>query len=731
MLLSEYQDEMKEIQDKYIQQLWVLYRKNLPKISTIDAMFLEHNHKLECYLNIVKRNNSNSTIEEKTIEETKDEPEVEEEEQEQEQEDEEFIDLRESALKVIEDIETKKIFDDIIIDFDSILVNVTPHEDTTKVNQMLVNYYEEIHDVLQNRLDECQDIIEEYMTYMIENKKKDLHMQMEKYAMGEDIDIDPNMISDNTKNDITSITEDHNSKLRLLREQYDEFLRSAESEFFNVLKMIKLDPKSKSKLSNEKFNLTKEFDEIYAEGELAKVARDFLEKQKESLKSNETRIKEDRPNLKMTTKFDKIDSKSQPKSGNIADVQSTRLQISTDKNFVKGQIKAVNQSKAVIGHQKSPVYEFKQTTENYENEDSSMFQEGSEYVDYNKEVLSKSKSNLDKILKEQSETSNYSYYSSDKKLNVDKAASKKENFNLFTPKEKMPFADRDFNSVGSAQKIMSEESFVWVKKGEHHNAAISKEGHVYTWGRGLFGQLGHGTDESYTIPKLVSSLVKIPIWQVSWGWQHTMALSNSKNSVFSWGYGKYGQLGHGDTKNYLMPKEIKALSNLGVNLIEWGHSHSGAISDGEIYMWGLNLDSRLFLDHWDNVLVPSLTLMSELKREDPDSFYAMKIALGNSHSAAITMSGEVFTSGSNADGQLGIHPGDISSNLNSDENEEALYSPLNQVLPYGDDNNPKAKEVICGDSFTLILDDSNQMQIYGKWSEEQIKESNKKMNQII
>lgn len=131
-------------------------------------------------------------------------------------------------------------------------------------------------------------------------------------------------------------------------------------------------------------------------------------------------------------------------------------------------------------------------------------------------------------------------------------------------------------------------------------------------------------------------------------------------------------------------------------------------------MWGLNLDSRLFLDHCDNVLVPSLTLMSELKREDPDSFYAIKIALGNSHSAAITMSGEVFTSGSNADGQLGIHSGDVSSNMNSDENEETLYSPLNQVLPYGDDNHPRAKEVICGDSFTLIFDDSNQMQIYGK-----------------
>ena len=345
MLLSEYQDEMKEIQDKYIQQLWVLYRKNLPKIQLIDSLFLEHNPKLECYLNIVKRNSSNSTIEEKTIEETKDEPEADDEDKE----DEEFIDLQESALKVIEDIETKRIFDDIIIDFDSILVNVTPHEDPAKVNQMLINYYEEIHDVLQNRLDEWQDIIEEYMTYMIENKKKDLHLQMERYAMGEETNIDPNMISDNTKNDITSITEDHNNKLKLLREQYDEFLRSAESEFFNVLKLIKLDPKNKSKNITEKYNLNKEFDELHEEGELAKVAREFLEKQKESLRLSENKNKDDKINLKMTSRFDKIDSKNQPKSGNIGDFHNYKSQ--TNKESNKEQMNSDIQSKSIFSSQ--------------------------------------------------------------------------------------------------------------------------------------------------------------------------------------------------------------------------------------------------------------------------------------------------------------------------------------------------------------------------------------------
>lgn len=45
--------------------------------------------------------------------------------------------------------------------------------------------------------------------------------------------------------------------------------------------------------------------------------------------------------------------------------------------------------------------------------------------------------------------------------------------------------------------------------------------------------------------------------------------------------------------------------------------------------------------------------MAELKGEDPESFYAIKLSLGTSHSAVITASGELFTAGSNVDGQLG------------------------------------------------------------------------------
>ena len=221
-----------------------------------------------CYLNIIKEHDPEEEETREIADDNSENSDIKEE-------------LKQSALKVIEDIESKNIFDDIKIDFDNILANLAPEEDQAKLNQMLINYYEEINDVLQKRLDECQDIIEEYMTHLIETKKKDLQMQMEKYAMGEDNQISPAIISDTTKNDISGITVDHNNKLKMLREQYDEFLKAAENEFFNVLRMIKNDPGS---IKNMKKRQSPEFGsdikKSKVDNKLQKVANDFINKQK-------------------------------------------------------------------------------------------------------------------------------------------------------------------------------------------------------------------------------------------------------------------------------------------------------------------------------------------------------------------------------------------------------------------------------------------------------------------
>lgn len=90
-----------------------------------------------------------------------------------------------------------------------------------------------------------------------------------------------------------------------------------------------------------------------------------------------------------------------------------------------------------------------------------------------------------------------------------------------------------------------------------------------------------------------------------------MAASTDRR-VFSWGYGEDGQLGHGNTDDQLVPTEIQYFRKKNVTLIDCGHSHSGAICDGEVYMWGINPDGRLMMEANQDATEPTLTLMSEL-----------------------------------------------------------------------------------------------------------------------
>ena len=110
-----------------------------------------------------------------------------------------------------------------MIDFDNIVDNIPSEMEKIELNQTLVQYYEEIHEVLQKRLDECQDIIEEFYMSKVNEFKDNLLSNPE----------------NDKKTDITEITNEHSEKLSALKSLYDDFLQQAEKEFFLVLDKIK------------------------------------------------------------------------------------------------------------------------------------------------------------------------------------------------------------------------------------------------------------------------------------------------------------------------------------------------------------------------------------------------------------------------------------------------------------------------------------------------------------
>eukprot|EP00164_Ancoracysta_twista_P000517 GFYU01000691.1.p1 GENE.GFYU01000691.1~~GFYU01000691.1.p1 ORF type:complete len:497 (+),score=83.72 GFYU01000691.1:141-1631(+) len=123
-------------------------------------------------------------------------------------------------------------------------------------------------------------------------------------------------------------------------------------------------------------------------------------------------------------------------------------------------------------------------------------------------------------------------------------------------------------------------------EGLSHVAAVTSRGELFTWGWGVCGQLGHGDRTDQWVPKRVEELLGKFIVQVACGATHTVALTDN-GAVYTWGWGKYGQLGHGNRKDYFVPTPIKALRGQDIVQVACGHYHSVAVTrNGEVYTWG-------------------------------------------------------------------------------------------------------------------------------------------------
>jgi hypothetical protein len=67
--------------------------------------------------------------------------------------------------------------------------------------------------------------------------------------------------------------------------------------------------------------------------------------------------------------------------------------------------------------------------------------------------------------------------------------------------------------------------------GPYHLAAVSREGVLFTWGDGLFGKLGHGSQDSCASPRVVEALRGSWVVGVAAGWWHTAAVAVPREEV--------------------------------------------------------------------------------------------------------------------------------------------------------------------------------------------------------
>ena len=110
-----------------------------------------------------------------------------------------------------------------------------------------------------------------------------------------------------------------------------------------------------------------------------------------------------------------------------------------------------------------------------------------------------------------------------------------------------------------ARAVFDGEAVLMVACGEEHTVVATEGGGVYTFGSGEEGQLGHGDYENQLAPRRVpaAGFNGERVVMVAAGDRHTVALSEAGH-VFTWGYGGAGQLGHRDREHQWAPRQVEA-----------------------------------------------------------------------------------------------------------------------------------------------------------------------------
>jgi E3 ubiquitin-protein ligase HERC4 len=127
-------------------------------------------------------------------------------------------------------------------------------------------------------------------------------------------------------------------------------------------------------------------------------------------------------------------------------------------------------------------------------------------------------------------------------------------------------------------KFLNTLKACYIACGEEFTAVLTLDGGVFTFGAGMYGQLGHNSTSHEYLPRKVPDLMGSEVTQIACGRCHILVYLSS-NRFYSFGLGGNGQLGIGAANlNKLTPSPVKiSLSNV-KNLLPLNNSSNSVAS---------------------------------------------------------------------------------------------------------------------------------------------------------
>ncbi len=238
-------------------------------------------------------------------------------------------------------------------------------------------------------------------------------------------------------------------------------------------------------------------------------------------------------------------------------------------------------------------------------------------------------------------------------------------------------------SVGNVLKVAQDGSLNWglldgkpsataAKLIQHHgnvgglynNGYISPDGTAKIWGAAGVGQNGDGAQNPVAVPRAVTFLVKPTnprVKQLAIGGRSVFAVMED-GKVYSWGANYSGNLGHGDTTNRLFPTRIEyfVTNNIQISkvFVSASRYNTGGTSEnamtffldtlGRLYACGNNTQGHLGLGDTSARSLP-------VRVGTYEGITDVCVAYENTNGSSFyLMGGEIYASGYNAQGQLGL-----------------------------------------------------------------------------
>jgi len=186
------------------------------------------------------------------------------------------------------------------------------------------------------------------------------------------------------------------------------------------------------------------------------------------------------------------------------------------------------------------------------------------------------------------------------------------------------------------EKISTLENIKQVSVGSGFSVFLDESGRVYSCGNDGYGRLGNGGGPRFVdTPKPLNSLKDVNIIQISAGEFHAAAVSD-KGVLYTWGYGKDGQTGHGDISDVSVPRAVSSLAQTHIVSVECGGSHTAALcKEGDLYVWGKGRQGQLGRGGEMESVAAYKTVPLKVSEFKKSGLVIDSLSLGANHSVAV------------------------------------------------------------------------------------------------